>query len=45
MKASIAMGVLIVGLMAFNIWWHVYKYKDCRRVGHTKTYCMLDSGK
>ncbi len=45
MKASIAMVVLIGGLMVFTIWWQVYKYKDCRRVGHTKTYCMLDTGK
>jgi hypothetical protein len=28
-----------------GIWWTVYSYKDCRMVGHTKTYCILRAGK
>lgn len=36
--------ILIIALATFSIWWTVYKYQDCKRVGHTKTYCILDIG-
>lgn len=34
--------VLLIGL---EVWWQVYKFHDCLRVGHTRTYCWLDGGK
>lgn len=34
--------LLVIGLMIFlGISWEVYRYKDCRKVGHTKLYCAL----
>lgn len=33
--------VIVVSLTAL-LWWPVYKYKDCRRVGHTPLYCVVD---
>jgi Na+/H+ antiporter NhaC len=44
MKGTIKMvfyGVLPVLLLAFVVWWSVYKFKDCRKVGHSMTYCVL----
>ena len=41
-----AVGVLVIGLMlALLFWWPVYKYHDCRRVGHSRLYCIMDFGK
>lgn len=36
--------VLFCALAASAIWWQVYKFHDCRRVGHTKLYCIADIG-
>lgn len=33
-------GIMAV-LLAAVFWWPVYKYKDCRKVGHSKTYCIM----
>lgn len=44
--AYTAFSVLLIFLLTgLSIWWSIYKYKDCRRVGHTTTYCVLDMGK
>jgi hypothetical protein len=46
MKLYVGIAVLLlVGVFAIDIWWARYKYQDCLRVGHTKTYCILDVGK
>ena len=37
--------LLFIPLIALAIWWGQYKYHDCLKVGHTKTYCILDLGK
>jgi hypothetical protein len=35
---AIAAGVVLV------IWWNVFRFDDCRRVGHALLYCILDIG-
>ena len=37
--------LLFIPLIGLAIWWGKYKYHDCLKVGHTKTYCILDLGK
>lgn len=37
--------LFIVVLFGLGIWWQTYKFHDCRRVGHTKLYCIMDIGK
>lgn len=47
-KAAIALIVVIViGVLALDVWWHWYKYQDCKAVGHSTLYCVgqLLSGK
>lgn len=49
-KAMRVMGVcfcmVFVALLVYAIMaWQVYRYKDCRRVGHTTMYCILTIGK
>ena len=36
--------LLFLIVFSISIWWSIYKYNDCRAVGHTKTYCLLDIG-
>lgn len=40
--AAIALFILFIGLM---VWWDVYKFHDCRKVGHSMLYCVMDIGK
>jgi hypothetical protein len=42
-KLAIVLGILLLIYTAF--WWAAYKYRDCLKVGHSKTYCVLDMGK
>lgn len=30
----------ILALVGLSIWWSVYKYSDCLKVGHSKLYCI-----
>lgn len=39
----IAVGLLI--LFALPASCVVYKFKDCKKVGHSTFYCVLDAGK
>lgn len=32
--------ISIIGVPTYFI--EKYKYQDCKKVGHTKTYCVLD---
>jgi hypothetical protein len=34
--------IFAVVIFALTIWWGIYKYHDCLKVGHTKTYCIID---
>lgn len=36
--------VLLLFLISLGIGWRVYKYQDCIKVGHSKLYCIFDSG-
>lgn len=33
--------LLFIGIFACGIWFEVFKYKDCKKVGHSKLYCIL----
>lgn len=35
----------VVGLVSVGILWQVYRYQDCKLVGHTKLYCIMNIGK
>jgi hypothetical protein len=37
--------VLLFGIVGCQCWWQVYRWEDCRRVGHTKLYCIMTAGK
>ncbi|MGR3220199.1 MAG: hypothetical protein ACUZ8H_10335 [Candidatus Anammoxibacter sp.] len=38
-----AIGVLvIVGIIALAIWGITYKFNDCKHVGHSMVYCIMD---
>ena len=41
------LGILIIILLLGGalLCWPIYKYKDCKRVGHSTLYCVLDFGK
>lgn len=32
-------------LLGFGVWWERYKFHDCRKVGHSRLYCVMDIGK
>lgn len=34
--------ILIAAIIIGSCWWINYKYHDCIKVGHTKTYCLVD---
>lgn len=34
--------VLLIGVVILA--WPIYKYKDCKKVGHSTLYCVLDIG-
>ncbi len=36
--------ILIVTILAISIWWQVYRFQDCKRVGHSTVYCILTIG-
>lgn len=44
MKGLIA-AILWVAVIMFMIWWIPFRYHDCLRVGHSKTYCILEAGR
>ncbi len=41
----IGAAILIVVLFSLGIWWQIYRFHDCRKVGHSLTYCILTVGK
>jgi len=38
------LALMILGVLGLLIWWQIYKYSDCRMVGHSNLYCILDIG-
>jgi len=36
--------IIIIIICILGIWIDVYKYKDCKKVGHSKMYCILSFG-
>jgi len=37
--------LILIIVISLAVWWGKYKYNDCLKVGHSKTYCILDLGK
>jgi len=36
--------IFFIILLSISIWWKIYKYHDCKKVGHSTLYCVLDIG-
>ena len=34
--------LLVIACIAFTVWLNIYKWNDCRKVGHTRLYCLMD---
>jgi|FreactcultuFSWF8_1027224.scaffolds.fasta_scaffold02437_10 hypothetical protein len=43
-SALVFLVIIAIALIA-GICIEVYKFKDCKKVGHTSLYCFLDAGK
>jgi len=41
----IAIIIFVTVLLVSAIWCAHYRYVDCLKVGHTKTYCIITIGK
>jgi len=37
--------VVITIFVTSGIWIEMYRFKDCKKVGHTALYCILNLGK
>ena len=37
--------ISFLAVISFAVWWQVYRYQDCKLVGHTKLYCIMNIGK
>lgn len=37
----LGMAFLIIIVPALLIKWEIYKYQDCKKVGHTTMYCIF----
>ena len=37
--------LFFVILFALAGWWQVFRWHDCRHVGHSKLYCIMTVGK
>lgn len=35
-------GLALAVLLPLAVWWQIYRYHDCLKVGHTKRYCVLE---
>jgi hypothetical protein len=45
MKAFILYAMVLMGIIGLGLWWQVYKFHDCKNVGHSTLYCVMDFGK
>lgn len=41
---TIWLGLFVVAIVGLAIWWPLYKFHDCKRVGHSALYCVMDVG-
>jgi nitrogen fixation-related uncharacterized protein len=37
--------LFVLAVAGLTIWWQVYKFGDCKNVGHSTLYCVIDFGK
>ena len=45
-KLELTIGIIgMTAIVIATVAWQVYRYKDCKKVGHSKTYCILTIGK
>ena len=42
MLKNIGILLALALILPFAIWLAIYKYSDCRKVGHTVLYCIMD---
>lgn len=35
----------VILILALIVWYNVFRYGDCKRVGHSTLYCVLDIGR
>lgn len=42
--ALLLLVVILVIVGGALLWWPIYKYHDCKRVGHSTLYCVMDVG-
>lgn len=45
MKQLILAIAFVMAIFAGAIWWQVYAFKECKKVGHSTFYCIMRSGK
>lgn len=31
--------LLVLAILGLSIWWTIFKFKDCKNVGHSNLYC------
>ena len=46
MKSTLqGIGILlgIAGVIALVVWWQMFRWHECRMVGHSRLYCVLSS--
>jgi len=41
----IGIAAIFIAFFGFMIWWQVFRYQDCKMVGHSTTYCIFTIGK
>lgn len=39
------MPTFIIALLVMSVGFSIYKFNDCKRVGHSTLYCILDLSK
>jgi hypothetical protein len=44
MRAIIVL-TAIIAFLSLGVWWQVYRWEDCRMVGHSTLYCIMTIGK
>ena len=44
MKQLLPLIALLILVLFLAGWWNVYKYQECKKVGHATTYCILILG-
>lgn len=40
--AAITFGIVLLSVVVAFVWFKVYRYNDCRNVGHSVFYCLTD---